>query len=203
MRFYLSTYLASRICRSLNDRACADPDGTESIEYYFELLMYNFQRHISLSIGQRCPWTIELDMGLLSQPKSIPLQAVIRFIRAIVHDRNYRHVYFVSLEKALEWMKNPRTINDVRKFWPFLCSDPIRFYTSDCSNNEIIDTSGKVQVEKSIIDDENNQTNKSEKFFLDLAGEKLFPSTIAFHVLWIFIVLFLTVLFYDKYLSSA
>ena len=162
--------------------------------------MYNFERHVSLVLGQRCPWIIQLDFSWLSQPKNARLQALIRFIRTIVQNRSYRHVYFVSLEKALEWMKYPRPISEIGDFWPFLCNDPQRVITTDCSSNEIIERSGKI-VDVDRLTDTENKTNRSKSLFVDLAGEKLFPNGLAFHIIWIFILLVLTVLFYDKYLS--
>jgi hypothetical protein len=161
--------------------------------------MHNFERHSSLKIGFRSPFIIQLDLSWLSQNKSQRLQGLLRFIEYILTNPNYRHVYFISIEKALEWLKYPRSSDDLRDFWAFSCGDKIHEY--DCSD---ITLSQNDQEEISIAEKlkSSNKTNGSGSGGLDLQAEKLFPSSIVLHGLWISVVLILSILFYDKYFTD-
>lgn len=168
---------------------------------FFRLLMHNFERHSSETIGSRAPWIIELDLTSLSQPKSQRLQAVIRFIQFILSSPQHRHVYFVSIEKALEWMKFPRALTDLRHFWAFTCSDTSHRYTTDCSYEDP-DEDALAGGEKAQSLVANNQSNGSDAVPVDRQSEKLFRSDITLHALWISAVLIVGVLFYDKYFAN-
>lgn len=164
--------------------------------------MYNFKRHTSSSIGRRSPWVIELDFAWLVRPNDPRLSALLRFIKLIVNNPKYRYVYFVSIEKALEWMKYPRPLKDLRQFWAFRCSDTPQVYSTDCSYQPLHDdidaptsTSSKSEALKG-----DNVTNKTiEMQILERQAEKLFANGITLHLFWAFIVLVLSILFYDKY----
>lgn len=159
--------------------------------------MYNFERHSSLAIGYRSPFIIQLDLSWLSQQKNQRLQALIRFIQFILNSPNHRYVYFISIEKALEWLKYPRSFNDLRDFWAFNCDDKIYDYDTDCSTTELNE---KISIMESLIS--TNKTNTSNSQPIDRQAEKLFSSDIALHALWISILLILSVLFYDKYFTT-
>jgi hypothetical protein len=193
--------LATGSCRTFGNTSCLPVDKPHTSDLFYQLLMHNFERHSSSSIGHRSPWIIELDFAWLSSANSARLDALIRFIQFILRSPSHRHVYFVSIEKALEWMKYPRALPDLRHFWAFRCSGKSRQYTTDCAfdtsdeNNQ--DSISNVQ---SLLAD--NQTNSSDAQAIDRQGEKLFQSGIALHSLWIFILLISCVLFYDKYFTS-
>jgi hypothetical protein len=159
--------------------------------------MYNFERHSSLSIGYRSPFIIQIDLSWLSQNKNQRLQALIRFIEYILNSPEYRYVYFISIEKALEWFKYPRSLDDLRDFWAFSCNDKIYEYDVDCSN-----TAFNEEISNTENDKLNNKKNTSTSELIDRQGEKLFSSSIAFHALWISLLLILSVLFYDKYFTN-
>jgi hypothetical protein len=163
--------------------------------------MHNFERHASLSIGYRSPFIIQLDLSWLSQLKKTRLQALIRFIEYILNSPNHRHVYFVSIEKALEWFKYPRSLNDLQDFWAFSCNDKFYEYATACSN---IESNENEQGEISNTENlkSNNKTKRTDSEIVDRQAEKLFASSIAFHACWISLLLILSVLFYDKYFTN-
>jgi hypothetical protein len=134
--------------------------------------MYSFERHSSLSIGYRSPFTIQRHLSRLSQNKSQRLQALIRFIQFISNSTNHRYVYFISIEKALEWLKYPRSLPDLRGIWAFSCHDKIYSYDVDCSNTKLNE---KNEEEEELSDTENikfnSKTSISDSHLLDrLAG---------------------------------
>jgi len=189
--------LATTSCRTLSDSSCLPADQPPSSDLYFNFLMHNFERHSSLSIGFRSPFIIQLDLSWLSQNKNQRLQAIIRFIQYISNSPQHRYVYFISIEKALEWLKYPRSLHDLRDFWAFSCNDKIYEYDIDCSHTSLDEEISNKEIAKS-----NNKTNTSDSQPIDRQAEKLFSSNIAFHALWISILLILSVLFYDKYFTN-
>ncbi len=198
----LLNVLATTSCRTLSDSSCLPTDQSPSADIFFNFLMHNFERHSSLSIGYRSPFIIQLDLSWLSQNKNQRLQALIRFIQFISNSPNHRYVYFISIEKALEWLKYPRSLPDLRDFWAFSCHDKIYSYDFDCSDTKL---NGKNEEEElSNIENikSNNKTNTSDSQPIDRQAEKLFSSSIAFHALWISVLLILSVLFYDKYFAK-
>ena len=198
---FSSFILATTSCRTLANASCLPTDQTHSTDMIYQLLMHNFERHSSESFGSRSPWIIELDFAWLSQPRNPRLAALLRFIRFILHSPQHRHVYFVSIEKALEWMKFPRALTDLRHFWAFTCSDTSHRYSTDCSAKaDDEETHAGVQNGQSLL--ANNQTNGSDVPPVDRQSEKLFRSGIVLHALWISVVLIASVLFYDKYFGK-
>jgi hypothetical protein len=197
----LRSFLANASCRTLSDSSCLPTDKPHSADLIFDFLMHNFERHSSLSVGYRSPFIIELDLSWLSQDKNQRLDAVTRFIEYILTSQNHRYVYFVSIEKALEWLKYPRSLNDLRDFWAFSCSDATNEYDLDCFN-----TMSNENEQEEILNTKNaklnNKTNTSDSELIDRQSEKLFRSGIVLHALWISILLILSVLFYDKYFTK-
>jgi hypothetical protein len=184
-------------CSTLSDSSCLPTDKPQSADVIFDFLMHNFERHSSLEIGYRSPFVIQLDLSWLSQYKSQRLRGVLRFIEHILNNPKYRYVYFISIEKALEWLKYPRSLDDIRDFWAFSCGDKI--YDYDCSDIPLNEQQDIFTAEKLKSD---NKTNKNGSEWIELHGEKLFPSNIVLHGLWISILLILSVLFYDKYFTD-
>ena len=125
--------LATKSCRTLSDVSCLPEDRPQSPDLFYELLLHNFERHSSLSIGRRSPFVIELDFSWLEAKKSARLDALLRFISQILNSPQHRHVYFVSIERALEWLKSPCSLDELRNFWAFRCSDVPHQYSVDCS----------------------------------------------------------------------
>ena len=193
--------VATTSCRTLSDPSCFPTDQPLSADLYFDFLMHNFERHSSLSMGHRSPFVIQLDLAWLSQKRKQRLQALLRFIQFISTSPNHRYVYFVSIEKALEWFKYPRLLEDLREFWAFNCDQKIYDYTSDCSSTGLTEDEQKFISTTANIKS-NNKTNASDSSPVDRQAEKLFSSSIAFHALWISVLLILSVLFYDKYLTT-
>ena len=144
---FSGTILATRSCPTLADTSCLPADQPATADQFYNLLIYNYKRHISSSIGRRSPWVIELDFAWLSRPRDPRLEALLRFIRLIVDNPKYRHVYFVSIEKALEWMKYPRPLSELREFWAFRCSDTAQIYSIDCSYQPLHDDSSVSRIE--------------------------------------------------------
>ena len=165
------------------------------------MLEYNFERHISTSFGHRSPFVIQLDLSWLSHQKNQALHALLHFIRKILTNPKYRYVYFISIEKALEWLKYPRSLEEIRDFWAFKCHDQIYNYDTDCSNIELNDNA-RVQISQVASLKSNNESNNSDTQPMDRQAEKLFTSNIALHALWIFLLLILFVIFYDKYFTN-
>ena len=190
-------FLATKSCRTVSDSSCLPTDQTPSADLYFNFLMHNLDRHSSFSLGYRSPFVIQLDLSWLSQNRAQRLQALVRFIRHILTSPNHRHVYFISLERALEWFKYPRPLHDLRHFWAFHCQDKFYDYESDCTSSQFDET-----IQKLIAESTNNKTNVTDSQPIDRQAEKLFPSSIALHALWISILLILSVLFYDKYFTN-
>ncbi len=123
---------------------------------------------------------------------------MIRFIEYILNSNDHRHVYFVSIEQALEWLKYPRALNELEDFWAFSCSDTIYDYDIDCSDIDS-DFSAKQDAKRLTSKNETNTTDSQPS---DRQAEDLFRSDIVFHSIWIFILLILTVLFYDQYFAN-
>ncbi|CAF3535443.1 unnamed protein product [Adineta steineri] len=191
-------------CRSLSDSSCLPADKPHTADLLYNFLMHNFRRHSSLSIGRRAPFNIQIDLTWLSQNKQTRLQALIRFIEYITKSPDHRYVYFVSIEKALEWFKYPRVLHEMRDFWPFSCNDKIYGYNSVCSGTNSNDDEQEGEEEISRIESlkSNNKTNQTETENIDRQAEKLFPSSIAIHATWIFVVLIIGVYIYDKYFTK-
>ena len=166
------------------------------MDTYYDLIKYNFDRHASLTLGHRSPFIIELDLMWLADHQDKRLEALIRFIENILTSDEHRYVYFVSIEQALEWLKYPRTLNQLDDFWAFSCSETVYEYDIDCSG----DGSGrpsKTEEAKKLLGE--NGSNKSESQIQNRQAEDLFRSGIVLHSTWIFILLILSVLFYDHY----
>lgn len=166
------------------------------METYYDLIKYNFDRHTSLTLGRRSPFIIELDLMWLSEHQDKRLEALMHFIEYVLASPDHRYVYFVSMEQALEWLKYPRTLNQLDDFWAFSCSDITYEYDIDCSDNE----SGTSAEAKKLSG--KNQSNSSESETQSRQAEELFRSGIVLHSTWIFILLILSVLFYDHYFVS-
>ncbi|CAF0789238.1 unnamed protein product [Adineta ricciae] len=197
------TYPNSSIsCRTLSDSSCLPADQTLTTDIYYDFLMHNFQRHSSLTVGRRSPFVIQLDLSWLAQNKKVRLQALLRFIQHLLTSPDHRYVYFVSIEKALEWFKYPRPLNELKDFWAFTCGDKTYEYDADCSNIDIDST----EEEKNNLNAQhlksNNISNKTHSEYVDRQAEKLFPSNIALHALWVSIVLIVSVVIYDKYFTT-
>lgn len=164
-----------------------------------EFLKFNFDRHLV----ERSPFVIELDLIWLSEQKEIRLDALTRFIESILDNPDYRHVYFLSIDQALEWLKRPRPIRELNDFWAFSCSNTIYEYDIDCSSNNtkketvVLPNGQRVERLKS-----ENQTEGEELNSADRQAEDLFRSDIVVHAFWAFIGLIVLVLFYDKYFAS-
>ena len=188
-------------CLTLYDPSCLPPNQEDTYEYYLSMLKYNFERHISTTFGRRSPFIIQLDLSWLSHRKNQALQSLIDFIREILTEPKYRYVYFVSIEKALEWLKYPRSLEDIRDFWAFKCHDQIYNYDTDCSTVEM-NANARAQVSKIAALISDNESNSSDTELIDRQAEKLFSSNIALHALWIFLLLILFVIFYDKYFTN-
>ena len=203
-RLMIFFIVATNSCSTLANISCIPTDQPQNADMFYQYLIYNYKRHSSSSIGRRSPWIIELDFAWLSRPREPRLDGLLRFIKLIVNNPKYRHVYFVSIERALEWMKYPRPINDLRDFWAFRCSDTPQKYSIDCGYQTLHDADEDSLAMKSKIEGlkSDNDSNSSETELVDRQSEKLFPSSIAFHLLWIFLLVILSVLFYDKYFAT-
>ncbi|CAF2906433.1 unnamed protein product [Rotaria sp. Silwood2] len=189
---------ATTSCHTLSDSTCLPDDTPHTVDLFFDFIKYNFDRHSSLTLGHRSPFIIELDLFWLSEHHNTRLEALIRFIEYILNSKDYHYVYFVSIEQALEWLKYPRKLNELIDFWAFSCSNTIYEYDIDCSNKELnlsTQENGKELTSKDDINTKNSQ-------LIDRQAEGLFRSRIVFHSIWIFILLILTVLFYDKYFAN-
>jgi len=191
-------FLATLSCRTFSDPSCLPDDKSHSVDLYFDLIKYNFERHTSLTFGHRSPFLIELDLFWLSEHQEKRLEALIRFIEYILNNEEYRYVYFVSIEQALEWLKYPRQLNELEDFWAFSCSEIIYEYDIDCSDTEL----NFLMKEDAKRLTEKNQTNSKDSQSSFRHAEELFRSEIVLHSVWIFILLILTVLFYDKYFAN-
>ncbi|CAF1231408.1 unnamed protein product [Rotaria sp. Silwood1] len=192
---------AIKSCRTFFDSSCLPPDQSHTVDLLFRFLIHNFERHSSLSIGYRSPFIIQLDLSLLSQHKNLHLQALIRFINYILNSSNHRYVYFVSIEKALEWFKYPRSLDELRDFWAFSCNDKIYDYDTVCFDNESNENEQDNIFKKENMNSlkSNDKTHRNTSETINHQIERLFPSGIVFHVLWISVLLILSVFFYDKY----
>jgi len=190
LRFVL---LASTTCRTLADPNCLPDDQHHTVEFFFDFIKHNFERHVNL--GQRSPFVIELDLFWLTDQKTRRLEALIRFIETILNDEKYqRYVYFVSIEQALQWLQYPRKLSELDEFWAFGCSDIIYEYDIECF---VGPAKSKAQHLK-----DSNETNSTESILLDRQAEDLFRSGIVLHSVWVTFTLIIIVLFYDKYFAS-
>ena len=189
--------LATTSCRTFSDLKCLPDDEAHTVDLFYDFIKYNFDRHSSLTIGHRSPFIIELDLSWISEHQDKRLEALIRFIEYILNSENHRYVYFVSIEQAYEWLKYPRKLDELNDFWPFSCSDIIYDYDVDCSNTDSVlsPTDPKRLISK-------NETNATDSVIQDRQAEELFRSGIVLHSTWVFILLILTVLFYDKYFAN-
>ncbi|CAF3002603.1 unnamed protein product [Rotaria socialis] len=176
-------------CRTLSDSTCLPEDELHTADLLYDFIIYNFDRHSSLTLGRRSPFVIELDLFWLSEHRDQRLEALIRFIDYILNNDDYRYVYFVSIEQALEWLKYPRNLTELEDFWAFSCSEIIYEYDIDCADTKPTDGEKPKQL---------TSTNTTEQY-IDLQAERLFRSGIVLYSVWTFILLILTVLFYDKY----
>ena len=161
------------------------------------MIKFNFDRHVSAELGQRSPFVIELDLFWLAEKKRIRLEGLLRFIEKILKSSEHRYVYFVSIGQALEWMKYPRDLTELIDFWPFNCREVLYEYDIDCSKSK---SSSKNETLAKLIKE--NETNETTSMPIDRQAEDLFRSGIVLHSVWIFLLLILTVLFYDKYFAS-
>lgn len=193
-------FLATRSCRTLSDPSCLPEDQPHSGDLLFDLLKYNFDRHAA---SYRSPFVIELDLFWLSEKKEHRLEALIRFIDYILNSEEYGYAYFVSIEQALEWLKYPRRLTELQDFWAFSCRDTLYEYDIDCSRHGS-------KTEKNFIDSNEeaqrllaeNRSNGTDAPPMDRRAEELFRSGIVVHSIWVFLLLIITVLFYDKYFAS-
>jgi hypothetical protein len=189
--------LASTSCRTFADLNCLPVDQPHTVDLFYDFIKHNFDRHSSLTDGRRSPFVIELDLLWISEHQDKRLEALIRFIEYILNSENHRYVYFVSLEQAYEWLKYPRNLTELDDFWAFSCSDIIYDYDVDCSGTN---SDFSIKDAKRLIS--NNETNTSDSQIQDRQAEELFRSGIVLHSTWIFILLILVVLFYDKYFAN-
>ena len=165
----------------------------------FDLLEHNFDRHVSEQLGQRSPFVIELDLFWLTENKEIRLEGLLRFIEKILNSPEHRYVYFVSIEQALEWLKYPRPLPELADFWPFSCREIRYEYDIDCSKSGSTLLGAGGTMAKLLSENESNETAAVPA---DRQAEELFRSGIVLHSIWIFLLLILTVLFYDKYFAN-
>lgn len=187
----------STTCRTLADPNCLPDDQAHTVDFYFDFIKHNFERHSSLDLGQRSPFIIELDLFWLADHKNKRLEALIRFIEMVLSDEKYRHVYFVSIEQALQWLQYPRKLSELDDFWAFSCSDIIYEYDIEC----FADPSKSFKEKAEHLKD-SNETNSTDSVLLDRQAEDLFRSGIVLHSVWITFALIIIVLFYDKYFTN-
>lgn len=81
----------------------------------FDYLWANFQNSYK---GNRAPFGIHLHPMWLNSIKNII--GLRRFIDKI---SQLNDAYVVSIAKAIEWMKNPTKLQDIKSFRPWMCSD--------------------------------------------------------------------------------
>lgn len=190
-------FLAPTSCRTLSDASCLPEDEPHTVDLIYDFIKYNFDHHSSLTVGYRAPFIIEIDLFWLSEHQDIRLKALIRFIEDILQNKEeYDYVYFVSIEQALEWLKYPRKLNELDNFWAFSCSETPYDYDTDCPDMKQSNETIEEVTQQSTSE---NTTEKSP----DRQAEDLFRSDIVYHSLWIFVLLILTVIFYDKYFGSS
>jgi hypothetical protein len=128
---------------------------------------------------------------------------LIRFIEFILNSEDHRYVYFVTIEQALEWLKYPRTLSQLEDFWAFNCRETIYEYDIDCSDAEFSGNKKLLLIkEEAKRLTSKNETNSTDSEPLDRQSEELFRSGIVIHSVWIFILLILSVLFYDNYFAN-
>lgn len=191
---WLFVLLASTTCRTLADPNCLPDDQQHTVEFFFNFIKHNFERHVNL--GQRSPFVIELDLFWLIDQKNRRLEALIRFIEMILNDEKYqRYVYFVSIEQALQWLQYPRKLSELDEFWAFGCSDIIYEYDIECFV-------GPAKSKAQHLKDSNETNSTDSSVLLDRQAEDLFRSGIVLHSVWITFTLIIVVLFYDKYFAS-
>ncbi|CAF1099572.1 unnamed protein product [Rotaria sordida] len=165
-------------CRTFFDSSCLPINQSHTVDLLFDFIMHNFERHSSIFVGYRSPFIIQLDLSWLSQHKNLHLQALIRFIKYILNSSNHRYVYFVSIEKVLEWFKYPRSLDELHDFWAFSCNDKIYENDIDCFDKELnenekdnIFNRENIKLLKS-----NNRTNGSHSENVNHQTERLFPN---------------------------
>ncbi|CAF1061212.1 unnamed protein product [Didymodactylos carnosus] len=173
-------------CRTLaDDHSQCFPNG-ESVDLLYELIMYNFNLHYNVN---RAPFVIELDLYWLHNNDQRQ-EAIVRFIENLLTKKN-DDIYFVSISQALEWMKYPRLINETKTFWAFQCGDTKYDYDIECTDNDDNNMNGDLKNAKD-----------KEETIVDYQNEQLFRSGMLFHCTWIFLLLILAIIFYDKYLAK-
>ena len=134
----------------------------------------------------------------MSEKNDTRLEALIRFIDYILNSDEYGYAYFVSIEQALEWLKYPRRLSELQDFWAFGCRDTLYEYDIDCSRHgSKIDSNEEAQ--RLLAENTSNSTDAPP---MDRRAEELFRSGIVVHSIWVFLLLIITVLFYDKYFAS-
>jgi len=184
---------ATVACRTLSDSSCL-PNHHPTVNILYEHLIHNFNLHYATN---RAPFIIELDLLWLQDKKQQRLEAIVRFIERLL---TFDDIYFVSIEQALEWLKYPRPLEATKEFWAFSNCDDIHYeYDIECSDDDQIEKAKLLNDDKK-IKEEDNKT--SSPLLSEFQNEQLFRSSLLVHCLWIFLLLVLSVIFYDKYFTA-
>jgi len=122
-------------CTVRSGRPCAMVDSCDSAAQpeagrLGDALAYFWHNFGRFYRGNRAPFGVHLHADwLLHNPEYF--EAFLRFLKTLLAD--FDDVYFVTSHQAIEWMKQPRTIDEARSFLPWKRSCNIGNSTSSKS----------------------------------------------------------------------
>jgi len=156
----------------------------------FEQLMANFNRSY---MNNKAPFIINIETNWLDEYGNILTDAIVQFINFLTvlngPDPTKNDVYFVTLEKIVEWMQYPVPLNVIGSRWLWDCDGHDFDYDEDCET---------IKRAKKLAEDLESERGINKTMALDLRAEDLFRNGVMTIVIVIFILSVAFTIIYDK-----
>jgi len=155
-----------------------------------QILLNNFKRHYDTN---KAPFVVNIETSWLQRYGDILTGALVNFISNMTNENNYGakydDVYFVTVEKALEWIQYPTKLDVVASKWLWNCDGVSFDYNQDCSLND--------QLVKNKELEEIKKANKTSAL-LDLQAEDLFRNGVLTTCVVFFTLSIIFIMIYDR-----
>lgn len=156
----------------------------------YNQLMDNFNRSY---MTNKAPFIINIETSWLDEYGNILTDAIVQFINDLTvlnTDASKNDIYFVTLEKIVEWMQYPVPLNVIGSRWLWDCDGHDFDYDEDCDS---------IRKAKNMAEDLETQRGLNKTMALDLRAEDLFRNGVVTVVIVVFILSITFVVLYDKY----
>lgn len=156
-----------------------------------KILMNNFKRHYDTN---KAPFVLNIETSWFQRYGDILTGALVNFIANMTNQNSYGaqydDVYFVTVEKGLEWIQYPTKLDVVASKWLWNCDGVSFDYNQDCSfNDQLIKNKELEEIKKA--------ANKTSAL-MDIQAEDLFRNGVLSACIVFFTLSIVFIMIYDR-----